>query len=391
MYSLKVQDGSPIENGISGTALVLRGDAGFSNLHNWTGSSQLRVRVPGRDEFNVAHNSWIPREKHPVPGFELPVTVNRDDPTDLRIEWDQAPTMEERIARRDPAILDPEGTWARIAPMVSVHAGPDPEQIAAAQGMAAPFLPASSVLLQDLRDAAERQDPTHLDPSPWDGAQIPDWPPAPDQLPKGRLVGTALAVSISADPFGYMFGDNFRPPWTHFASRGGSVSASKYEYLGWLLLCVVPPNGVRYGLYLRTHIHSRRVGPMLPVTLNPQDPSDIEILWDNCPNLSDLAVEKFGQATEKVQARVADALTLQQNSVTSAINDVQDPVLKAQVEQMWSKLGVDTSAGTPAAPAPPAASPDVAGDLERLQKLRDSGILTEDEFTAQRAKILNSI
>ncbi|HEY1990123.1 MAG TPA: SHOCT domain-containing protein, partial [Acidimicrobiales bacterium] len=70
---------------------------------------------------------------------------------------------------------------------------------------------------------------------------------------------------------------------------------------------------------------------------------------------------------------------------------VQDPVLKAQVEQMWSKLGVDTSAGTPAAPAPPAASPDVAGDLERLQKLRDSGILTEDEFTAQRAKILNSI
>ncbi len=44
-----------------------------------------------------------------------------------------------------------------------------------------------------------------------------------------------------------------------------------------------------------------------------------------------------------------------------------------------------------AAPAsPPAAEPvvDVLAQLERLGLLRDSGVLTEDEFTAQKARLL---
>lgn len=43
----------------------------------------------------------------------------------------------------------------------------------------------------------------------------------------------------------------------------------------------------------------------------------------------------------------------------------------------------------PAAPAP-AAPVDVVGQLKGLAELRDQGILTEEEFAAQKAKILGS-
>jgi hypothetical protein len=45
-----------------------------------------------------------------------------------------------------------------------------------------------------------------------------------------------------------------------------------------------------------------------------------------------------------------------------------------------------------APPPPPAAAPqaDTVSQLKELAELRDAGILTEEEFTAQKAKILGS-
>ncbi len=45
-------------------------------------------------------------------------------------------------------------------------------------------------------------------------------------------------------------------------------------------------------------------------------------------------------------------------------------------------------ASTPAAPEPVAAAPDPIAQLTQLAALRDSGALTEEEFEAQKAKIL---
>jgi membrane protease subunit (stomatin/prohibitin family) len=42
------------------------------------------------------------------------------------------------------------------------------------------------------------------------------------------------------------------------------------------------------------------------------------------------------------------------------------------------------------AQAPPAPAPDPIAQLKQLAELKDQGILTEEEFSAQKAKILNS-
>ena len=47
------------------------------------------------------------------------------------------------------------------------------------------------------------------------------------------------------------------------------------------------------------------------------------------------------------------------------------------------------AAAPPAAAAAPAAPVDVADQLRKLADLRDQGVLTEDEFQAQKAKLLS--
>lgn len=357
-----VQDGRPILNGVAGTALVVRGDAGFSNLANWTGSCQLQVTVPGHEPYLTEHACWIIREKHPVRGCTLPVTVNPDDPADLRIEWDEAPTIDERISRGEPAFLDPEGVWRRVAPLARPMSGADPHALAATRELMAAYLPGDSVLLQDMDRLIHPGATADVDVSPWQRAALTGWPPGDGS--GRRLPATALVVSASKDPQPYMSGDSFMPA-SRFASRGGSIESSAWHYLAWLLLCVVLPSGSRHAVYLKTRVHTRHMDAVLPVTVHPDDASDVHIEWSAAPDNHIADAARINETTERMKARAAESFALQKS--------------------MWDAAG---SALTPAVAAQPR---DVAGDLARLQKLHDSGVLSDAEYAAQRTKILDSI
>jgi hypothetical protein len=75
----------------------------------------------------------------------------------------------------------------------------------------------------------------------------------------------------------------------------------------------------------------------------------------------------------------------------------RDQQIAANRAQGWYQ-GAETAAyqGAPppqAPPPPPPAAPsenDMISQLKQLGELRDSGVLTEEEFAAQKAKILNS-
>jgi hypothetical protein len=58
--------------------------------------------------------------------------------------------------------------------------------------------------------------------------------------------------------------------------------------------------------------------------------------------------------------------------------------------QKWSQPEQVPAAPPPAPAAPAAPAPDPIAQLRELGKLRDDGILTEEEFTAQKARILGT-
>ena len=66
--------------------------------------------------------------------------------------------------------------------------------------------------------------------------------------------------------------------------------------------------------------------------------------------------------------------------------------IQRRQRQRWA--AADHAAATQSAPPPvpippPPAADDVIAALERLGKLRDSGVLTEAEFSAQKARLLH--
>ncbi len=84
---------------------------------------------------------------------------------------------------------------------------------------------------------------------------------------------------------------------------------------------------------------------------------------------------------------------LRRASRVAVASSVHGNVQRRQRER-WAAADQAAAAHTPPTPPPTAAAPpppavdDLIGALERLGKLRDSGVLTEAEFAAQKARLL---
>lgn len=79
-------------------------------------------------------------------------------------------------------------------------------------------------------------------------------------------------------------------------------------------------------------------------------------------------------------------------AIAGTATAVSNRVSRRQTER-WAEQ--DATAAPPAYAAPPQApaggiAPDTVEQLKQLGQLRDQGVLTEEEFAAQKAKVLGS-
>jgi hypothetical protein len=73
------------------------------------------------------------------------------------------------------------------------------------------------------------------------------------------------------------------------------------------------------------------------------------------------------------------------------ISEARQKKLMERQSQFIHHVTPGTAPGAPQAPAPAPAPPvDLADQLRKLATLRDEGILSEEEFAAQKAKLLGT-
>ncbi len=60
----------------------------------------LVIRAPGIEPSPQEITQIVRTKRWPIPGAQLPVTVDRSDPSRLKIHWDRVPTREETAHRR---------------------------------------------------------------------------------------------------------------------------------------------------------------------------------------------------------------------------------------------------------------------------------------------------
>ncbi len=105
----------------------------------------------------------------------------------------------------------------------------------------------------------------------------------------------------------------------------------------------------------------------------------------------------IGHSQQKQAAGAQQSAVANENAQKAAAYDdlQQQAAIDAQVQaQVAAQLAAQQPAAAPAAaPPPPPAAPaagadDTIAQLQKLAELKTAGILTEEEFAAQKAKIL---
>jgi hypothetical protein len=76
-------------------------------------------------------------------------------------------------------------------------------------------------------------------------------------------------------------------------------------------------------------------------------------------------------------------------AIAGTATAVSNRVSRRQADR-WAQQEPQQGQYYEAPPAPPAPAPDPVQQLKELGELRDKGVLTEEEFAAQKAKLLGS-
>ena len=125
----------------------------------------------------------------------------------------------------------------------------------------------------------------------------------------------------------------------------------------------------------------------LPVKVDREDHERVAIDWEQFRHEAD---EQKRERREALASGGLDGATVNIGEAATVEGSL-DPATAARVEQVLGSFGVHVDLDERAEPRPAGADPseDTIAKLERLQALRASGALTEEEFAEQKRRILD--
>lgn len=167
----------------------------------------------------------------------------------------------------------------------------------------------------------------------------------------------------------------------------------------------IPPTAVEHAGIARTRKWPRS-GQTLPVTVDRADPTRLSIEWDEVPDSWETARQNAEALAASMQAQGGVTTTVTNLGGTTidarGIPGLRDEVMKlatsggspAQIVDALRAHGIQVPDGTPvftAGAQPPSEEEDPAERLKRLEALKRDGLVTEEEYAAQRARILGEL
>jgi hypothetical protein len=143
-------------------------------------------------------------------------------------------------------------------------------------------------------------------------------------------------------------------------------------------------------------------GITLPVTVDRDDPQKLKVEWDEVESSQDSAARAAEEMAAAMRGQGNGGAAPFAGMATGGVNvvNLRGGELSDEQAQKLRALGIDPAMvaqaveqATPVAPAQPSAAGDADERLARLAKLgelRAQGILTPEEFEAQKRRILDS-
>jgi hypothetical protein len=205
---------------------------------------------------------------------------------------------------------------------------------------------------------------------------------------KNVVRGTARVVTSSRAP--------------HGASYGNLIAQVVVEAPG------LAPYSLEYRKLVTPVNRWPHAGTVLPIEVDPSNPGDIDVLWDEVPKGWDVARNQAEQMAALMRQQQAGAQQAPPGGVPA---DAMGIV--SQIQQMFpgAQVSVDgrpsqpgqTGTGQQAPPPPPPGAPPAGGPVQvvaansdgdpverlgKLAKLREAGIIDDAQFEQLKAQIL---
>lgn len=334
-------------------ALVIEADDPLDNRIKLGKSSlgTLRILIATQpDPIYVTRDFKLDREHWVVPGMELPVTVDRADPANFEVRWDEIPSMEDRAALNDPTLADPVGTKKKTqhALLASGAVGPS-----------GPYRPAEDVRdrVVEAQAAALQQDdgrPDHWQESLDRAAGSP--------APPGKKRAVVLFAASEA---------TLRTEDSRADGSGGVLVRDRHGKHD-VVLAVTVPGSPPYAVYVPNFHHKSgkglAIGAGLPALVSESDPSEIEVLWNELPSRREQLSETIAEARELSQNRVA--------------------AMAEQMEEATRQMSLRaTGAGSPQPPSAPAATPGLTPELKEMM-LKNAKVAVSAAPNAQMRQMI---
>jgi hypothetical protein len=136
-------------------------------------------------------------------------------------------------------------------------------------------------------------------------------------------------------------------------------------------------------------------GMVLPVTVDRADPQRVDIEWDEVESSKDRPRQTAEDLAAMMRGEGGAAVAGAPTVVNLSGRDLS--TLSEEQKTKLRMLGIDPDAlasepGSGGAVSPPPADEDPTEErlarLERLSKLRDQGALTDEEFEAEKRRVL---
>ncbi len=352
-----------IEDGVRGEALMLRSIASLTpSLMNmdahivggwkaWACQIPMLVDVPGRDPYPLSPIRWMWRSKYPIGGTTVPVTVERRDPSILRIEWDEVPEIDQWIATGHPVFTDPDSVQARFDEGWKTYRAAIVDE--GSRGVAAQITQAAG-----------------------DGAGL-------DQERVRQLISDLQAEHAEQAPPPVLHRQKIEGPSARIIAVGRGDGNAR-ELRGEALLSVAVPGKPRYGARIRGWIPSPRVKVEwwdVPVDVDRERPEKVKIRWDEVAGI-EVVAPLLREAGERLETQLGAAgATTSPGAFQGLLSTIPDPARRAEAERQLAQ-GLRLAAGGAA---------DPMDELERLGDLHASGQLPDAEFAAEKARLLEEI
>jgi hypothetical protein len=291
------------------TALVVEAEPPLDNLLKLGRRTHGSVRIligAGRDAIYVLGGRH-PRDRDHwlVRGMEVPVSIDRAHPEDFEVAWVEIPSMPERAAAGDPALVDPLAARKRVGEAV----------IAATTAIDTSAMPTElgEAVAKAQAQSAERTDNVDQLLAEAEGETAP-----PGKQPAVVVISTTMVKRASQGD-----GTDTGPDYTYETSQG------KHD----AVLSVRIPGQAPYAVYVEKFKQPRRsaltLGGGIPALVSISDPADVEPLWDRAEAAGQAHLEgRIAAASEQMQQVMGGELPAQASGLDEAFSKATEDATK---------------------------------------------------------------